>query len=159
MSDQLDMPEGGNYSCQNNDCACEVSYPEDMLRLAPNGLPVCIDCWHLAADENACHWSDLPAFEAPQTQKIKELFAELERFKSAQTLGLNDAIEKVRGAGYEVTPINPTPKMIDEGLKRFANVGTPIEERLVLAFRAMIYTAPLRPGPANVKAVADVNES
>lgn len=44
--------------CQNLDCAEEVSFPLDMVRLW-NGAPVCRECHECGGHDIA--WDDLPA--------------------------------------------------------------------------------------------------
>lgn len=45
------------FSCQDSDCAAEISYPLDMLR-EYHGMPLCESC----ADNMDVAWSDLPKY-------------------------------------------------------------------------------------------------
>jgi hypothetical protein len=45
--------------CQNDDCAAEISYHLDQVRLW-KGKPVCERCWDDDGDEEKPRWSDLP---------------------------------------------------------------------------------------------------
>ena len=44
--------------CQNYDCAVEVSYPLDLVRMF-KGKPICRECWEGSQTESTAHWDDL----------------------------------------------------------------------------------------------------
>lgn len=50
------------FSCRDENCACEMSFNADMLRLL-NGEPICCECYehnYVSFDES---WCDLPPFK------------------------------------------------------------------------------------------------
>lgn len=84
------------YGCQFEECATEVSYPADMLRLH-NGEPICEFCYDfcditddmvLTRDEHGDpdevrRFNDLPPFVPAHDQRIAELVAERDRLREA----------------------------------------------------------------------------
>lgn len=58
------------FSCCDEFCRVEVSYPAGMLAVGPDG-PVCQVCWDSQPHEG--HWNDLPAFVPEYRKQIAEL--------------------------------------------------------------------------------------
>lgn len=78
------------FSCSQDGCREECSYPADMLALH-NGAPICEDCYHdlpfksQAPDPNdeeeTLIWHDLPRFVPSFVHRIEALEAEVERLR------------------------------------------------------------------------------
>lgn len=74
------------FSCQNSDCAEEVSYPANMLALW-NGDPICEDCYNdvyfrkLVGKEDGPDYANLPPFIPEHEKRIAKLEAENKRLR------------------------------------------------------------------------------
>lgn len=88
------------FSCQNDDCAAEVSFPAGMLSVF-EGSPICETCYGDIREVEECQeWSDLPDF-VPEyeiayqllQQERDELLAQNERLREC----LSDLIENSDG--------------------------------------------------------------
>jgi len=67
----MSKPIEALYSCSNEHCAMEVSWQEDMLRVAPSGKHYCHNC----IEDHSTDWTDLPKWKSPQTLEIEKLKA------------------------------------------------------------------------------------
>lgn len=84
------------FSCSQDGCREECSYPADMLALH-NGAPICEDCyynlpWKNQApdpddDQDTLSWHDLPRFVPPFVRRIEALEAENERLRDLLVRG------------------------------------------------------------------------
>jgi hypothetical protein len=74
------------FSCSDENCRVEVSWPAYHLAMTPDGRQICESCWDeeaFANGEDAPQWGDLPPFVPPYQVTIDALRDENTRLRAA----------------------------------------------------------------------------